>query len=123
MPATEFRSVADGGLGDDNLTFTNSYGDIEYHAGDGNDTITGADERSVLKLGKGLTFDDTTFTTEGNDLTLSFSSDAGGSITFKDYQTQGLPRIQFDGGRQLDASSTIAYAGGDPDAYTANDVA
>lgn len=121
-PAVEFRSVANGGLGDDSLTFDNSYGDIEYFAGDGNDTITGADERSVLKLGKGLSFEDTTFTTSGNDLTVSFG-EAGGSITFKDYQTKGLPRIEFNDGRQFDASETIAYAGGDPDAYTAGDIA
>ena len=122
VPKTEFRSIAEGGLGDDSLTFTNgSFGNIQYNAGDGNDTVTGADERSVLKLGKGLAFENTTFATSGNDLTVSFQD--GGSITFKDYQTKGLPRIQFDDGRQLDASTTIAYAGGDPNAYAANDLA
>lgn len=122
-PSIEFHSVANGGLGDDHLSFSESYGNIEYHAGDGNDTIEGADERSILKLGAGLSFEQTTFSTsiEGTDLTMAFAD--GGSITFKDFQTKGLPRIEFSDGRLLDASSTIAYAGGDPDAYTANDIA
>jgi len=119
--ALEFRSIVNGGIGDDNITLNGSYGDIQYYAGDGNDTITGADERSVLNLGPGLSFEDTTFSAEGNDLKMAFAD--GGSITFKDYQSKGLPRIQYDGGRLLDASTTIAYAGGDPDAYTANDMA
>ncbi len=121
-PSVEHRAVASGGLGDDEMTFNDSYADIEYYAGDGNDTIDGADERSTLKLGSGLSFDDTSFAVNGDDLTISFGA-AGGSVTFKDYQTKGLPLIEFNDGRTLDASSTIAYAGGDPDAYTANDIA
>ena len=54
-------------------------------------------------------------------LSVSVTGEDGGSVTFKDYQTQGVPRIEFNDGRVLDASSTIAYAGGDPDAYVAND--
>ena len=121
VPSVEHRSVASGGLGDDEMVFNESVADIEYFAGDGDDTITGADERSVLKLGPGLSFEDTSFAVNGNDLTVSFGGEDGGSVTFKDYQTQGVPRIEFDDGRVLDASSTIAYAGGDPDAYVAND--
>ncbi len=120
VPSVEHRVVANGGQGDDEMTFNDSYGDIEYYAGDGHDTVEGADERSILKLGKGLTFEDTSFAVNGDDLTVSFG-EAGGSVTFKDYQTKGLPLIEFNDGRMLDASSTIAYAGGDPDAYVAND--
>ena len=93
------------------MTFNDSYGDIGYYVGDGHDTVEGADERSILKLGKGLTFEDTSFAMNGDDLTVSFG-EAGGSVTFKDYQTKGLPLIEFNDGRMLDASSTIAYAGG-----------
>jgi len=114
-------AVLSGGMGDDAITITNeATAAIEYFAGDGHDTISGANEASVLKLGQGLTFDGTTFVVEGDNLAISFP-DAEGSVTILDYATQGVPMIEFASGRTLDASTTIALAGGNPDAYQADD--
>jgi len=109
-----------GGLGNDTLNFLNSFAQVEYFSGDGHDTMEGANELTTVKLGPGLDFENTTFAIEGDDLVMSFANDDG-SITFKNYNTSGLPVVEFTGGRQLDASSTIAYAGGDPDAYQGSD--
>jgi len=51
-------AVLKGGMGDDAITITNeATATIEYFAGDGHDTLSGANEAKVLKLGQGLTFD------------------------------------------------------------------
>lgn len=109
-------SKVDGGIGDDIINFNNSFANVTYHKGDGHDVMAGADERSTLSLGEGLSFDATEFSLVGDDLVMSFPAD-NGSITFKNYSTSGLPMIEYADGRMLDASTTIAYAGGNPDAY------
>lgn len=114
-------AVVNGGMGDDAITLTNeATATIEYFKGDGHDTISGANEASVLKLGHGPTFEGTTFVVDGDNLAISFP-DAEGSVTILDYATQGVPMIEFVSGRTLDASTTIALAGGNPDAYKADD--
>ena len=114
-------AVLKGGMGDDAITITNeATATIEYFKGDGHDTLSGANEASVLKLGQGLTFEGTTFVVDGNNLAISFP-DAEGSVTILDYATQGVPMVAFASGRTLDASTTIALAGGNPDAYKADD--
>lgn len=109
-------SQVEGGIGDDIMNFNNAWAHVTYHKGDGHDVMAGADERSTLSLGEGLTFDATEFSLVGDDLVISFPAD-NGSITFKNYSTSGLPMIEYADGRMLDASTTIAYSGGNPDAY------
>lgn len=114
-------AVVNGGLGDDSLAITNNAtATIEYFAGDGHDTISGANERSTLRLGEGLTFEGTTFAVEGDNLAIRFP-DTQGSVTILDYASQGVPLITFASGRTLDASTTISLAGGDPGVYHADD--
>jgi len=114
------RSTVNGGMGDDNLTITNgATAVVEYFAGDGHDTLEGANEASVLKFGPGLTFEAASFSTQDGNLTIAFA-DSDGSVTLNNYLDQGVPMIEFSGGRILDASTTIAKAGGDANAYRAD---
>ncbi|MCW8915771.1 MAG: hypothetical protein OQK24_07950 [Magnetovibrio sp.] len=110
------QSSLTGGVGNDEFELINdAVANFEYYVGDGHDTIRGADEASVIRLGEGITSDKTSFSLSDNDLVLSFA-DMDGSITIKDYATSGVPSLQYNDGRMLDASTMIAYAGGDPDA-------
>lgn len=114
-------SVMSGGLGDDNLTITSgATATIDYFAGDGHDTISGANETNTLRLGEGLTFAGTTFVVDGDNLAISFP-DTEGSVTILDYASLGVPLIEFASGRTLDASTTITLAGGNANAYHADD--
>ena len=118
---TRTLSTLQGGLDDDEYLLTNGASAlIEYYEGDGHDTIVGADEGSVLKLFGDITADNTGFSIADNDLILSFAQSEG-SITIKDYAASGIPTIEFSDGRLFDASTTIAKAGGDPDAYAPNE--
>jgi Ca2+-binding RTX toxin-like protein len=112
-------SEVTGGLGDDELVFNGSAAVIRFHAGDGKDVIEGANEHSRLLLGPGLSAEDAAFAIDGDTLTLSFTS--GDSITFRNYLTAGIPIVEFADGRSMDASTVIAKAGGNPDAYTGGD--
>lgn len=117
-PIASGLSTLNGGLGDDHLKMVESaQGIIEYYAGDGHDTVDGARENSTLKLGEGLMFSDTTFTLDGDNLTMGFSGSEG-SITFVNYASKGLPMVEYTNGRTLDASTIIAFAGGNPSDYT-----
>jgi len=115
------QSTVNGGLGDDNITITNeATAVIEYFAGDGHDTLQGANETNILKFGSGLTIEDATFSNADGNLTISFS-DTDGSVTIQNFQDQGVPMIQFSDGRTLDASTTITKAGADANGYRADD--
>lgn len=115
------RSFIDGGIGDDTIRLVkDAKANIGFFAGNGHDTIEGATETSTVRFGPGLTFESATFSTSGDDLTIAFAGTED-SVTFKKYADKGMAMLEFADGRMVDASSAIAYAGGNPDAYTADD--
>ena len=118
---TELRSFINAGLGDDQISLVkDAKAEIAYFKDSGHDSLEGASERSTVRFGPGLTFETAAFSSQGDDLVIAFA-ESEGSLTIKNYAQQGVPMLEFAGGRILDASTTIAYAGGDPDAYRGDD--
>ncbi|MBL4691959.1 MAG: hypothetical protein JKY92_01335 [Magnetovibrio sp.] len=69
LTVTPIWPVLNGGTGDDNFSLVNNARAVfEYNSGDGHDTIKGATENSFLKLGPGLTFEQTTFSIQDGTL-------------------------------------------------------
>lgn len=73
--------VIDGGIGDDYIQDDHGNDTIIFKAGYGTDTISDAGGYNTIQL-SGLDITDATFTRSGNDLTVSFGSDA---IILKQY--------------------------------------
>lgn len=118
---TDMRSFIDAGQGDDAITLVkDAKALICYFKDSGHDTLEGANEESTIKFGPGLTFESAAFSSRGEDMVVTFD-DSEGSLTIKNYLDQGVAMMEFADGRVLDASTAITYAGGDPDAYRADD--
>jgi len=114
---------------------------IEYNKGDGDDIIAGdlsgvkvtsfkplIEDGKFIKfvqegpsrmmhkgqvvLGEGIARDEVTAVRDGNDARVSFGN-AGGSITFKDFQNTA-PRLSFADGSWLDVAKLLETAPGNP---------